>query len=108
MKSNIPSRQLDRKAMREIAKEELRKQKQEFCPVCQAQMENQTIAVLCMALHNVYGFGKARLERLLLSAQGLADYINGKHPEESGKANYTPEIAVEWLKDIGIDLEKIK
>lgn len=106
MKSNYISRRSETERIaREAAREEIKKQKQTICPECETMITNQVCAVMCMALHNVYGFGKVRLERLLLSAQGLADYINGKHPEESGEANYTPEIAVEWLKDIGIDLE---
>lgn len=98
MKSNIPCRQLDRKAMREIAKEELRKQKQEFCPSCQAQMEVQTIAVLLISLHNRYGFGKKRLRQVLDCAEGLGIYIHNNGDKYND--------AVALLKNkIGIDLE---
>ena len=99
MKSNIPSRQLDRKAMREIAKEELRKQKQEFCPACQSQMENQTIAVMLYALNKGMGFGKKRLQRVYSSVCGMGQLIHCT-------GNWYNDV-VAWLRDeMGIDLEK--
>lgn len=98
MKSNIPTRQSVKKEFREIAKEEIRKQKEEFCPGCMEQMQNQTIAVLLLALHNRYGFGKKRLKEVLECANGLGFYIhdNGDKYEK----------AVAKLKKYGIDLEK--
>lgn len=108
IKSNyIRSRSETERIAREAARAELKKQKQTICPECEEMITNQVCAVMCMALHNAFGFGKVRLERLLQSAQGLAIYINGKHPEGLEKKDYTPQVAVEWLKDIGIDLEKI-
>ena len=62
--------------MREIAKEELRKQKQEFCPVCQAQMENQTIAVLLLAINKRYGWKEKGLRQVLECAKALGLYIH--------------------------------
>lgn len=108
IKSNyIRSRSETERIAREAAREELKKQKQTVCPECETMITNQVCAVMCMTLHNVFGFGRKRLERLLYSAQGLAEYINGKHPEGLDKKEYTPQIAVEWLKEIGIDLENI-
>lgn len=99
MRSNIPSRQLDRKAMREIAKEELRKQKQEFCPVCQAQMENQTIAVLLLAINKRYGWKEKGLRQVLECAKALGLYIHNT-------GDWYSQV-IGWLKDeTGIDLEK--
>ena len=86
-----------KKDLHDIAKEEIRKQKQEFCPACQAQMETQTIAVLLMALHNAYGFGKKRLNVVLECAKGLGLLIH-----ENG-SKY--EDAVAKCKEMGVDLD---
>ena len=97
MKSNIPTRQSVKKDLHAIAKEEIERQKKEFCPACQMQMENQTIAVLLMALHNSYGFGKDRLKTVLECAKGLGLFIH----ENGGKY----EDAVAKCKELGVDLD---
>lgn len=97
MKSNIPTRQSVKKDLHAIAKEEIERQKKEFCPNCQSQMETQTIAVLLMALHNSYGFGKKRLNVVLECAKGLGLLIH-----ENG-SKY--DDAVAKCKELGVELD---
>lgn len=81
-----------------IAREEIKRQMETFCPACQQRMEAQTIAVMCKALNARYGFGAKRLKELIDCAEGLGVYIY-----ENG-AKY--DNAVKWLKDeMGINLE---
>ena len=99
MKSNyIGSKSEYKQEMRRIAKEEIERQKKEFCTGCQATMETQTIAVLLMALHNSYGFGKKRLSNVLECAKGLGLFIhqNGDKYDD----------AVAKCKELGIELDE--
>ena len=61
-----------RQMFREIAKEEIKKQKREFCPGCEEQIQTQVVALLCRVLHDRFGFGQKRLTELLQLARGLA------------------------------------
>ena len=99
MKSNIPTRQSMKKDLHAIAKEEIERQKKEFCPLCQMQMENQTIAVMLYALNKGMGFGKKRLQQVYSSICGMGQVIHAT-------GNWYEEV-VKWLRDdMGIDLEK--
>lgn len=82
-----------------VAKEELQRQKDEFCPKCVQKVGNQILAVVCKALHMQYGFGKKRLRRLCDSTDNLFDLL------AAYKDDYNANQAVEWLKErMGIDL----
>lgn len=100
MKSRyIQSKTESEKIAAKVAREEIERQKAEFCPKCQARMEQQTIAVICKALNTRFGFGKKRLQELISCSEGLGIFLH-----DSG-SDY--QIAVDWLRDkIGIDLEK--
>ena len=100
MKSNyIANRSDQRKLALDVAKEEIERQKQEFCPACQQRMEMQTIAVMCKALNVMFGFGKDRLKVLIESAEGIGTMMHDNNCDYDG--------AVEWLRDkMGIDLTK--
>lgn len=80
-----------RQMFREIAKEEIAKQKKDFCPGCEEKIQTQVIALLCRVLHDRFGFGKGRLTELLQLARGL-DII-------TIDANKDDQIWVEWLRD---------
>lgn len=88
-----------RKLSLEVAKEEIERQKKDFCPKCQQRMEMQTIAVMCKVLSAQFGFGKKRLKELIYGAEGI-----GKYLFETG-CDY--QICIDWLRDeMGIDLNK--
>lgn len=77
MKSNyIRSKSETEQISRKAAREEIKRQMETFCPKCQARMEQQTIAVMLTALHNVYGFGEKRLKQVYECACGLGEYIH--------------------------------
>ena len=96
MKSAI--KRHNEKVAAKVARDEIERQKEEFCPACQARMERQTIAVLLYALHNTYGFGANRLRNVYECACGLGEYIHQNGDVYDG--------FVEMLKDkYGIDLE---
>ncbi len=98
MKSNyIANRGDQRKLAIEVAREEIKRQKEQFCETCQQRMERQTIAVMCKALNVLYGFGKDRLKALIESAEGIGTMMHDTNSDYDG--------AVEWLRDkMGIDL----
>lgn len=81
-----------RQMFREAAKEEIRKQKAEFCPKCEEQIQTQVIALLCHTLHTMYGFGRKRLSNLLQGARGTDMYT-------VNDAKMSDAIWVEWLRD---------
>ena len=91
-----------RQRLREVAKEEIRKQKKEFCPKCEEQIQTQVIALLCHTLHVRFGFGAKRLTELLQLARGTDMYtVNDAHK--------TDEVWVDWLRDkMGIVLVQPK
>lgn len=80
-----------RQMFREIAKDEIKKQKADFCPGCQERMAAQAIAVVCKALHDRYGFGKARLAELLDCAEGFGQFLH-----DSGDKY---DDAVKWMHE---------
>lgn len=81
-----------RQRLREVAKEEIRKQKKEFCPQCEEQIQTQVIALICHTLHTMYGFGRKRLTDLLIAARGTDMYT-------VNDARQTDGVWVEWLRD---------
>jgi hypothetical protein len=81
-----------RQMLREVAKEEIAKQKAEFCPECEEQIQAHVIALLCHTLHTMYGFGAKRLTALLQAARGTDIYT--VHTEHKSDA-----VWVEWLRD---------
>lgn len=88
-----------RQMFREVAKEEIRKQKAEFCPGCEEQIQTQVIALLCRVLHDRFGFGKKRLTELLQLARGLDIITVDGHKDDS--------IWGDWLRDkMGISLKR--
>jgi hypothetical protein len=90
-----------RQMLREVAKEEIRKQKAEFCPGCEEQIQTQVIALLCRVLHDRFGFGTKRLTELLRLARGL-DIITVDAKKED-------QIWVDWLREkMGIVLVQPK
>jgi hypothetical protein len=61
----ITSRSESDRRARQIAREEVERQKAEFCPDCMANMERQTISIMCKVLHDNYGFDKEKLKDLI-------------------------------------------
>lgn len=101
MKSNYLTSGSDyAKASRAVAKAEIDKIVQERCPKCEQSIANQVAAVMCRALNVRYGFGKARLRQIITDTENLFELcaIDGKR--------FNAVQAVEWLKSIGIDLER--
>lgn len=101
MKANYLSSRGDfNSASREIARQEIEKHTREICPGCQQSVANQVAAVMCKALNVRYGFGKERLQQIITDTENLFELcaIDGKR--------FNAVQAVEWLKSIGIDLEK--
>ena len=100
MRSNyIASRSDLKRASLEAAKEEIQNQMKTFCPKCQANMERQSIAIMCKVLATRFGFGKKRLKELIDGAEGIGTYLN-----QTG-CDY--QICIYWLRDeIGIDLDE--
>jgi hypothetical protein len=87
-----------RQKMREICKEEIERQKRDFCPDCEEQIQARVIALLCHTLHTMYGFGRERLTNLLLGASGTDQYT-------VNELRTSDEIWVEWLEEkMGIKL----
>ena len=87
-----------RQMFREIAKDEIKKQKAEFCPGCEEKIQTQVIALLCRVLHDRFGFGRKRLTELLQLARGMDIITVDAHKDDS--------IWVEWLREkMGIVLK---
>ena len=85
----------------EVAKEEIERQKETICPVCEQSIGNQVAAVICKVLHDNYGFGKQRLQQIITDTESLFELcaVDGKR--------FQATQAVIWLRDaMGIDLEK--
>ena len=101
MKANYLSSRGDfNNASREIARQEIEKHKKTVCVSCKKSIANQVAAVMCKALNVRYGFGKERLKQIITDTENLFELcaIDGKR--------YNAYQAVEWLKSIGIDLER--
>lgn len=101
MKSRyITSKTESEKIAIRIAREEVERQKTEICPVCEQSIGNQVTAIILKVLHDEYGFGKQRMQKVLECTEGLFSLcaVDGKR--------FNAVQAVEWLKSIGIDLER--
>lgn len=87
----------------EVAKEEIERQKETICPMCEQSIGNQVAAVICKVLHDNYGFGKQRLQQIITDAESLFELcaVDGKR--------FCATQCVDWLRDsMGIDLERNK
>ena len=85
----------------EVAKEEIERQKEIICPMCEQSIGNQVAAVICKVLHDNYGFGKTRLQQIITDAESLFELcaVDGKR--------FCATQCVDWLRDaMGIDLNK--
>lgn len=90
-----------RQMLREVAKEEIAKQKRELCPKCEEQIQTQVIALICHTLHVRFGFGAKRLTELLQLARGT-DMLTVDSRKDD-------QIWVDWLRDkMGIVLVQPK
>lgn len=102
MKSNYLSSRGDfNSASREIARQEIEKQKATVCPACEQMIANQVAAVMCKALNVRYGFGKERLRQIITDTENLFELcaVDGKR--------FNAIQCVDWLRDaMGIDLNK--
>lgn len=81
-----------RQMFREAAKAEIERQKKEFCPSCEEQIQAQVIALICHTLHTMYGFGRKRLSNLLQGARGTDMYT-------VNDAKMSDAIWVDWLRE---------
>ena len=102
MKSNYIGNKSDyNKIAMQVAREEIELQKANVCPDCQQSIANQVAAVMLKVLHDEYGFGKQRIEKLIDSTEGLFELCAA-----DGK-RYQATQCIAWLRDaMGIDLEK--
>lgn len=101
MKSRyIASRTESEKIAIRIAREEVERQKKLVCPACEQSIANQVAAVMCKALQVRYGFGKQRLQQIITDTENLFAVcaVDGKR--------FKATQCIEWLRSIGIDLEK--
>ena len=95
----ITSRSESDRRARQIAREEVEKAKREFCPDCMANMERQTISIMCKVLHDNYGFDKEKLKDLIGCAEAIGLFIHDRGDDY--------KCAIDWMRDaIGIDLNK--
>ena len=93
----IGSKSEQRKLALEVAKEEIERQKAEFCPECMANAERQTISIMCKVLHDNYGFDKEKLKDLIGCAEAIGLFIHNRGDDY--------KCAVDWMRDeIGVDL----
>lgn len=101
MKANYLSSRGDfNSASREIARQEIEKQKATVCPACEQSIGNQVAAVMLKALHDNFGFGKDRMCRLIDCTESLFELC-----ARDGKRYHATD-CIKWLRDcIGIDLE---
>ena len=102
MKANYIGNKSDyNKIAMKVAREEVERQKTEICPACENNIGNQVLAVTLKALHDEFGFGKQRLQKIVYDVENLFSLcaVDGKR--------FNAVQAVEWLKDsMGIDLER--
>ena len=99
MKANyITNRSDQRRIAIEAAKDEIKRQKAEFCPECMANMERQTISIMCKVLHDNFDFTKEMLEDLIDCSEAIGLFIHDRGDDY--------KCTVDWLRDaMGIDLE---
>ena len=95
----ITSRSESDRRARQIAREEVERQKAEFCPDCMANMERQTISIMCKVLHDNFDFTKEMLEDLIDCAEAIGLFIHDRGDDY--------KCTVDWLRDaMGIDLNE--
>ena len=88
-----------------ISKEAAQKEVEKYYDRFAAVITNETFAVVCKVLHEDFGFGKERLQKLKDHFEDEAKLI------ETGMMGkeYRADQVVEWLKHkFGIDLNKSK
>lgn len=102
MKSNYIANRSDQRRMAyQVAKEEIEKQKTEICPACENRIGQQVTAMICKVLHDEFGFGKSRLQKVIDSTENLFSLC------EMDGERFSAVQAVEWMRDaMGIDLNK--
>lgn len=102
MKSNYIANRSDQRRMAyQVAKEEIEKQKTEVCPACENRIGQQVTAMICKVLHDEYGFGKSRLQKVIDSTENLFSLC------EMDGERFSAIQAVDWMRDaVGIDLSK--
>lgn len=101
MKSRyIASKTESEKIAIRIARGEVERQKKMICPACEQSIANQVAAVMCKALSVRYGFGKQRLQQIITDTENLFAVCAA-----DGK-RFKATQCIEWLRSIGIDLEK--
>ena len=102
MKANYLKSKSDQRRMAyQVAKEEIEKQKQKICPACENRIGQQVTAMICKVLHDEFGFGKSRLQKVIDSTENLFSLC-----EVDGE-RFSAVQAVEWMRDaMGIDLNK--
>lgn len=100
MKAHYMKSKSDQRRMAyQVAKEEIEKQKTEICPACENRIGQQVTAMICKVLHDDFGFGKSRLQKVIDSTENLFSLC------EMDGERFSAVQAVEWLKDsMGIDL----
>jgi hypothetical protein len=100
MKANYIGNKSDyNKLAMQVAREEVERQKADVCPACEKNIGDQVLAVTLKALHDEFGFGKQRLQKIVCDVENLFSLcaVDGKR--------FNAVQAVEWLKDsMGIDL----
>lgn len=102
MKANYIGNKSDyNKLAMQVAREEVERQKADVCPACEKNIGDQVLAVTLKALHDEFGFGKQRLQKIVCDVENIFSLcsIDGKR--------FNAVQAVEWLRDaMEIDLNK--
>jgi hypothetical protein len=102
MKANYIGNKSDyNKLAMQVAREEVERQKKTVCVNCEKNIGDQVLAVTLKALHDEFGFGKHRLQQIVLDVENLFSLcaVDGKR--------FNAVQAVEWLRDaMEIDLNK--
>lgn len=97
----IASKTESEKVAIRIAREEIIRQKTEICPACENRIGQQVTAMICKVLHDEFGFGKSRLQKVVDSTENLFSLC------EIDGERFSAVQAVEWMRDaMGIDLER--
>lgn len=97
----MKSKSEQRRMAYQVAKEEIEKQKTEICPACENRIGQQVTAMICKVLHDDFGFGKSRLQKVIGSTENLFSLC------EMDGERFSAVQAVNWMRDaMGIDLEK--
>lgn len=103
MKSNysIVNRAQQQKLAKKTAIEEVKRQMITICPDCQLNLQYQIFATVLWVLHQQFGYGTARLNRLKDAVEREFDLM------EKGilGKEYKASMLYQSLKAIGVDLE---